>query len=283
MNSAWNVLAAHMGTVYRFLSRFKSRAGVEPRLLGMILVFLIIWILIQFVPLQLVAFLNACGRSVRGLLVPEGCPVSPYKLTKWELWEFGAIFWSFMFCFYYFLDVKLPGSKIMHRCTMLALTLSFWVPCVILFLLIVVPQYTLARLIVTWFLSAVYLTIDFASAIFHRDRTEQTRYWESVLAADAPTVFGNTVLLAWLWKIRGSSEVEDWDRFVSGAVAFQIITCNSIFVVIQSGILEWVHRPNVSHEPADDGGAAGTDLHLDAAGGPGAETTSPGDSQPVVR
>lgn len=156
---------------------------------------------------------------------------------RWEIWEVAALIWSFFFAGYYVYQYESTGKGGFDKTFFIVfVAICFLQPLVaIIILLGTFGHHPLWHITLAVFLSVVYLLLDGLLARIHpKNSIERKNYRESFLLADVPTVSTNLVLFFWLKQNTGHS---GWEIFACGGIAFQLVTCNCIFIFTQFNYL----------------------------------------------
>ncbi|HLW71938.1 MAG TPA: hypothetical protein VKS22_15090 [Candidatus Binataceae bacterium] len=165
----------------------------------------------------------------------------------WERWELAALVWTFSFGFVYFIDFPyVPNRSIANK----LISLLSLVPVI----LTIPAAYCLLR---QRFLPHFCLVLALATLLFvtdsllyrlHEDRDIKLQYLETTVLADTPMLLALIVLGIYLWSF-GQLKSENPDVFLAGAIAFQLVASNAIFVLIQSRVIHKV-RERLASNPA---------------------------------
>ena len=156
----------------------------------------------------------------------------------WEVWEFLSILWSLSFVIYYWEEYTSMGDFKNDRIVITFVVLSRLIPIAALILLLL--HKVLWHLLLAVSLSFLYFFLDYFVSKNHSDENEKRIYKASFFLADVPTVLTNVLILVWLFVFAIPNE---WEIFAGGVIAAQLITCNLIFIVTQSGILRDIWKP----------------------------------------
>jgi WD40 repeat protein len=173
--------------------------------------------------------------------------------APWRSWEMGAVVWSILFGAYYYVRFPLPDKAAIKAISFLVFFAST-IPNILaaVFILALQPAilhvlavlsggilFTVADYVIYWKLDT---KID-QSPERHRQRGS---FLESLLMADAPMIVGLSILLFYLLLHSGLGEHhEDMEAFAGGAISFQLIVANVIFVLSQGGFIRWVWESHV--------------------------------------
>lgn len=175
-------------------------------------------------------------------------------LEPWHLWELGAVTWSLLFGIYYY--VRLPliasGQVIKTLCAMVIFGT-------------IVPNAVAAYLILNRSPAQTHVTAVLLAGCFftladlliywkHSDPRERGSFFEGFLLADIPTVVGFVVLLSFLSFHHGDPKMEP---FAGGAITFQLVASNVIFLLSQAGCIRWVWERHVPQYLAPGSSLAG--------------------------
>lgn len=162
------------------------------------------------------------------ILLPRGV-----TLTHGEVWELGAVAWSFFFVIYYV--VKLPWTGHSTRDKYLAFLVCLGMPVATWFAIrsIVDHKY----LIHFGWVVCIGLLFTVADTILwnsHGASQHGKMFRESWCVADLPLMVGCIVLFTFLYV---DSDVEAPDVFLAGAISFQLLVSNVLFVMSQAGVI----------------------------------------------
>ena len=161
----------------------------------------------------------------------------------WKSWELGALLWTFIFVFYYFLTVSfdVQKHKVMVRLSLLCLGISTLVAAASLLYL----NRPLLHVLSVTLVGATLMLTDGLLARGLRPGKEQKEYRDSFWIAGVPTVFAYLVLVVYLVSVslyQGQVQKdENPEIFMSGAISFQLLASNIVFVILQKGWLR--HTP----------------------------------------
>lgn len=166
----------------------------------------------------------------------------PLSLDPLKSWDYGALIWTATFCVYYYIyftQQKQNERPIPHAVVVIALTPLFCILGVVLLL----KEHWVWHAFVVLLVAALLLLTDW---ILYADynksvRTENhaNRAKRNVLLADLPVVVSLLVLLVSAGGCYLSGELErDVGEFLGGVFAFQLLTSNVIFVLIESELFE---------------------------------------------
>jgi hypothetical protein len=164
---------------------------------------------------------------------PDGILGEHHCRTIWEVWELGAVLWSLFFCFYYIYDYKMVGEQGIDKFVILLMVSASGVIPALTIWYLLADYRPLVPIALVLVLNLVYFAVDYFLSVTHSDDEKQRCYKESFWLADIPIVIANALFFEWLLR---NLHRPDWIAFAGGLVAFQLITCNCIFVVTQSGI-----------------------------------------------
>lgn len=165
---------------------------------------------------------------------PHGLLRGYHCRAIWEVWELGAILWSMIFAIYYVVDYSMDGSQGFDKAVLCILLLaSAIIPGAAIYFLI--GRYRpLIPVALAVALNLIYFGLDLVLATYHSSEDKRRAYRESFFLADAPIVVSNLVFFVWLLY---HLHMPEWIAFASGLVAFQLLSCNCIFVITQAGLI----------------------------------------------
>ena len=164
------------------------------------------------------------------------------QVEHWRLWELGAVLWSFFFGAYYYVTFPMVKSSTFIK-----------VICALVFVGTILPNIVAAYLILNLYPAQSHVAAVLAAGVFfaladfliyykHDDPRERGSYFEGLLMADIPMVVGFSVLLLYLVLHQSDSGIE---AFAGGAITFQLIAANVIFLLSQGGFIRWVWERHV--------------------------------------
>ena len=155
------------------------------------------------------------------------------ELSPPESWELGAISWSLLFgAYYYFTFPFLPKDRV-NRVLALLLSLGTVALCI-------AGANSLHNHSVTHFryvaaIGFLFCITDFVLFWLHEGDRRKI-FLESLWVADAPMIAGLATLLIFqiYHKQYGAGEMQ---TFLAGAISFQLIVSNVVFILCQFGVL----------------------------------------------
>ncbi len=153
----------------------------------------------------------------------------------WEGWELAALLWTLTFALVYFFDFQYlrDRPKVNKLISLLSLLPVILTIAAAYFLL--VDRYLLHFC----FVLALGVLLFFTDSLLyrlHEDPEIKLQYLESTMLADLPMVVALAALGIYLWSY-GQMVTEKPEVFLAGAIAFQLVASNAIFVLIQSRII----------------------------------------------
>jgi hypothetical protein len=153
------------------------------------------------------------------------------NFTHAEGWEAGAIIWTWTFLLYYM--VKFHSTE--NQAVDSFIKVLFSVGSTVLLLL---AWFSMKRptehVIYVWLIGVCFLVIDSLVVRFHPEPKERELSRASRKWADWPMVIAFGVLFLYL---KAHPDTEYPEAFVSGVVACQLLISNSVFVVMEFGLL----------------------------------------------
>jgi hypothetical protein len=172
------------------------------------------------------------------------------QLTATESWELGAITWSLMFgAYYYFTFPSAPKDRI-NRLVAALLSLGTVALCGL-------AAYSLHTNNIPFhfrYVAAIgflFCLTDFILFLCHTgDRRKM--FLESLWVADAPMIVGLVTLLFFQIYHKDQRQAQEMQTFLAGAISFQLIVSNVVFILCQFGVLRriWsdqeVSQPSIS-------------------------------------
>src|ERR1700749_1418210 len=186
------------------------------------------------------AIVIVVGIEGSELASPTGYLGSHHVRNIWQVWDVAAALWSLSFFFYYFIEFTSTRSQWLDKTLLLILILSsVGVPAAIFYFLLWVYN-PVGAIYSTIGLNFVYLFIDGVLAFRPPGLDRQRSYQEAFWLADAPIVLSNLAFVVWLQF----HQEPNWAVFASGMVGFQLLSCNIIFVITQTGIVRaiWIRE-----------------------------------------
>ena len=151
-----------------------------------------------------------------------------------EWWEVGSILWTALFVIYYFLRLRLTGKVGVDKLVFALLLLGIVGSTVGAFAYLQSHHYRAHFLCVAG-ISCLFLIIDTLLYRHHTNHEYKTDYLQSCLLADGPESFALALLGIYLFLHWG--HVSTLEAFLSGAISFQLLASNVIFVLIQAGVV----------------------------------------------
>jgi len=166
------------------------------------------------------------------------------RLTHWASWEVAALLWTGLFTIYYYAKFPFVGINPIDKVVsvLLLLVLPSLAVSGAYFLLVRHKHYL--HVLSVCAIGAVLLVTDLLLHRYHVGEQKKA-FLECVLIADVPVVCAFLVLLPYLYIHRHAEESE---VFFSGAVSFELVTSNILFLLIQMGITRkiWAGREVVA-------------------------------------
>lgn len=165
-----------------------------------------------------------------------------WNLQHSQSWEVGALSWTALFVVYYFVTLKLTKKDGPDKTIMLFLLLIVAFTVIAGISLLLWPNHYWHAFSVTAVGTFLMLT-DWLLAKYHGNRNDRKAFRESYLLAGVPMVIAYLVLDAYVvgdWLVHIvllHTEVENPEVFFSGAISFQLLVSNVIFVLIQKGVI----------------------------------------------
>jgi hypothetical protein len=156
----------------------------------------------------------------------------------WIQWEFLSVVWSLSFVIYYGIIYTSTGNFKNDKLVFLFIVMLFLISVATLIFLLL--HRVLSHLVLGGSLSLVFCILDYFVSEKHQDPYEKKVHKISFLLADVPFVVCNTVLFLWLWLFQPS----EWEIFAGGVIAAHLIVGNLIFIIIQSGQIRKIWKPD---------------------------------------
>ncbi len=156
------------------------------------------------------------------------------QLSPSESWELGAITWSLLFgAYYYFTFPFLPEDRL-NRVLMALLSLGTIALCG-------AAAYSLHEHSILHFryVSAIgflFCLTDFILFWWHQGNRRRM-FLESLWVADAPMIAGLATLLVFQIYHKSQETDREMQTFLAGAISFQLIVSNVVFILCQFGVL----------------------------------------------
>lgn len=156
------------------------------------------------------------------------------QLSPSESWELGAITWSLVFgAYYYFTFPFLPEDRL-NRVLLALLSLGTVALCG-------AAAYSLHEHSALHFryVSAIgflFCITDFMLFWWHQGNRRRM-FLESLWVADAPMIAGLATLLVFQIYHTGHEPDKEMQTFLAGAISFQLIVSNVVFILCQFGVL----------------------------------------------
>jgi hypothetical protein len=156
----------------------------------------------------------------------------------WKSWEFGALSWTLLFVVYYFITVELDTKK--HRAMVRVSLILLFVSTVVAVASLLYMERPFVHVISITGVGLFLMSTDGLLAQYLTPGTRKTEFWDSFWIAGVPTVSAYFVLLIYLGLDslhNKPSKIENPEIFISGAISFQLLASNVIFVILQKGWL----------------------------------------------
>src|SRR5258708_1250189 len=165
---------------------------------------------------------------------------APRDINHWESWELGALSWSLLFGFYYYFTFPFTGKNGSDRLLAGMLPLftfglcAFAVGCLL-------AGFSLLHFLAVLAIGIFFGLVDLYLWWKHTVENHKKSSLESLCVADAPMVIALLFLLIFRWQhshldVPGTQHGKEMEAFLGGAISFQLIVSNIIFVVIQLGL-----------------------------------------------
>src|SRR5436305_5753709 len=173
---------------------------------------------------------------------------------QWRSWEIGAVIWSILFGIYYFVRFPLPNGTSIIKAMCLVIFIGATIPNMLAAYYIL--EFRPAVYHVFWVIvgALLFMFVDFWLFRELEHKRQRGSFLEGLLMADLPVVVGLSFLLLYLlpsYFDQGGNSDERIEAFAGGAISFQLIVSNVIFVLSQGGFIRWVwesHVPKYIHE-----------------------------------
>jgi WD40 repeat protein len=182
--------------------------------------------------------------------------VAPVQAThctgQWRSWEIGAVIWSILFGIYYFVRFPLPNGTSIIKAMCLVVFIGATIPNMLAAYYIL--EFKPAVYHVFWVIvgALLFMFVDFWLFRELEHKRQRGSFLESLLMADLPVVVGLSFLLLYLFPhFKQGDNSESMEAFAGGAISFQLIASNVIFILSQGGFIRWVwesHVPKYIHE-----------------------------------
>ncbi len=189
-------------------------------------------------------------------LPPEDAPLAPSTVAHWRCWEMGAVAWSLLFGIYYFVtfqSVKSPGHN-KAVCALAAFAaLANLIAAGLIFWHWPIEGHILAVLVAALF----FMWADWLLYRHHESALHKGAFFEAILMADFPVVVGTSILLCYVWRHGHHEGFQDMEAFTGGAISFQLIASNVIFVVSQGGFIRRAWDRHLRESLLDAGATTG--------------------------
>jgi hypothetical protein len=163
-----------------------------------------------------------------------GTRVFGVQLTLSESWELGAITWSLLFgAFYYFTFPFLPKERI-NRVLLALLSLGTVALCGAA--VYSLHQHSALHFRFVLAIGVLFCTIDFMLFWWHSG-VRRKMFLETLWVADAPMVAGMLTLFCFQIYHSRHMITSEMQTFLAGAISFQLIVSNVVFILCQFGVL----------------------------------------------
>jgi hypothetical protein len=174
----------------------------------------IILLLVLVAGFTVIAFFGFCKH-----LLNQPFP----KLTHTETWELGAIIWTLLFFVYYVLKLQLTKRAIDKTILSIIFAGAGFLGGALYYL-----QNPLLHVIMIFFSAVCLMSVDWLLSIYHNNEIEKKLSLHSLVVADLPVVFAFSVLMFYIVIHPDSDHPE---VFLSGAISYQLLISNALFVV----------------------------------------------------
>lgn len=167
-----------------------------------------------------------------------------FSITHAQCWELGALTWTFLFSFWFYITFPFTGKTGFDKSVAAGAILGVGAFTV----------FALATLFGWWGwdkpyhiwavfgIGFVFLVIDAALSNNLRQPNQRRAFQESLWYVDVPINSGLAVLVAYQhWH----GHAEHIEIFMSGAIAFQFISSNVIFALIQAGVFRSIYTESL--------------------------------------
>ncbi|SRR5712692_1491849 len=155
------------------------------------------------------------------------------KLKHWQSWELGALLWTAVFALYYAFKFPFVQTDLINRlvnlCVLVVLPVLAFTGG---YFLLVSPKH-FWHVLAVLAIGVLLLATDFLLYKYHVGEQKKA-FLECVLIADVPVVCAFLVLLPYVFL---HEHEEEREVFFSGAVSFQLIVSNILFILIQLGVV----------------------------------------------
>lgn len=168
------------------------------------------------------------------------------QISPAESWELGAISWSLLFGAYYYSTFPFVGKDRLNKAVAALLSLGTVLLCWMGARSLHNPS-SASHFRIVSAIGFLFCLTDFILFWYHQgDRRRM--FLESLWVADAPMVAGLTTLLLFQIYHREYGARGEMETFLAGAISFQLIVSNVIFILCQFGVLRriWEHADQMS-------------------------------------
>jgi hypothetical protein len=201
--------------------------------------------------------------SSRGWLI--SAPSWPPHWDHWRSWEMGAVIWSILFGLYYYVRFPFVPNQASNKVICAVVVVGAVVPNVFAASFILNMKPPLFHVSAVMAASVFFTVADYLLYREHTNPRQKGSFFEGLLMADFPMTVGSAVLLLYL---SFHSECENMDAFTGGAITFQLLASNVIFVLGQGGFIRWVwerHLLQMHNLPGKPSGESASGKEQNAA------------------
>lgn len=166
--------------------------------------------------------------------------INTVGFSKFTIWEIASMLWSFCFSFYYYSHLKKLANKIDTVTESLLLGAIIFLPLIAI--LTILAHSTMAHLTIELLIIFTFFYTDRElSKKLINDIATQREYQIITHLLNIPLLI--TFIVFYIWYLLYSDSLSsDHTVFISGFSATIFIVINSIFIVIQSGIVRELYE-----------------------------------------
>lgn len=170
-----------------------------------------------------------------------------WNLQHSESWELGALLWTALFVVYYFFTLKLVGKNKPDK-TIMVFLLAIVGLTVVAWVSLLRWRHQIVRVLSVTGIGLFLMLTDRLLSKYQTNKTDRRAFRQSYLLAGVPMVIAYVVLNVYLvsdillHRVFLHNDIEDPEVFFSGAISFQLLASNVIFVIIQKGMIKNVGK-----------------------------------------
>jgi hypothetical protein len=159
-------------------------------------------------------------------------------LTHWQCWELVAVCWSLLFGAYYYFTFPFTKKDSTDRLMAGLLPLFTLALCLTAIRFLFWRPSGSGHFYCVLAIGSFFGVADWILWSRHTDRQHKKTFKESLFVADAPMLIGLIFLGLYqlIHRAHTTAPGESMDAFLGGAISFQLIVSNVVFVFSQGGV-----------------------------------------------